>query len=488
MIDRRLVFEIHRLFHEGWSKSRIADELAIDRASVARYLIDPDPRRKPAVRQSKLDPFREQIRELLDSDPHASAAVIRQRIEANGFEGGISIVKDYLRTIRPKPRRAFTRFETPAGQQCQIDWGHFGSLSYGNTMRKLYVLAVVLCYSRLLYLEFTHSMNQQTLHRCLLNAFHFFGGVTRELVSDNMLTAVIERDGALIRFNEAFLDFLRPLHVTPRACNLRSPHEKGKVEKGVVHYIRYNFWPLRRFCDLADVNAQARHWRDTVANVRIHATTGVRPIDRAKEEVLSPLPQLLPDCRESSMAKVHTDFSIRFDGNTYTCPPWCVGKQVLVKADFLTLTIYLKDKVIATHSRCWQRKQRIELPAHREAAIKGMRRQWQSEEVAAFATLGEVARRYLEQIAKARLPIRKNVARLLDLKDKYGPAALMAAIEKAMMKTAWGADYIENILLQDSTPVQKQPPVRLKEDRLNHIRLEEPNLADFDAFVLKNRR
>jgi hypothetical protein len=64
----------------------------------------------------------------------------------------------------------------------------------------------------------------------------------------------------------------------------------------------------------------------------------------------------------------------------------------------------------------------------------------------------------------------------------------MAAIEKAMMKTAWGADYIENILLQDSTPVQKQPPVRLKEDRLNHIRLEEPNLADFDAFVLKNRR
>jgi len=70
-------------------------------------------------------------------------------------------------------------------------------------------MAVIECYSRLVYLEFTHSQRQETLHRCLLNAFNFFHGACRELVHDNMLTAVIERDGPLIRYNEAFLTFLR---------------------------------------------------------------------------------------------------------------------------------------------------------------------------------------------------------------------------------------------------------------------------------------
>ena len=70
------------------------------------------------------------------------------------------------------------------------------------------------------------------------------------------MTAVTERVGPLIRFNEAFLDFLHPFAIVPRACNPRSPHEKGKVEKGVIHYIRHNFWPLRSFTDLFDLQPQ----------------------------------------------------------------------------------------------------------------------------------------------------------------------------------------------------------------------------------------
>lgn len=488
MIDKRLVFEIHRLAREGWSKSSIASQLALYRGTVAKYLRNPNPERKKVKRPSKLDPFANEIREMLARDPRASAAVIRQRLAARGVTCGISIVKDYLRPIRPRQRRAFIRFETGPGEQGQIDWGHFGAMACGNTIRRLYCFAILLCYSRLLYLEFTHSQNQQTLHRCLLNAFRFFGGTPRELVTDNMLTAVLERDGPLIRYNEAFLDFLRPLRIIPRACNPRQPQEKGKVEKGVIHYIRHNFWPLREFRDLADLQAQADHWRDSVANVRLHATTGERPVDRRGAENITPLPEFLPDCREAAAAKVHTDFAIRFDGNSYSVPPWTVGKQVLVKADHHTLTVYLKDKVIATHQRSWQRKQRIEHACHREAAQAGMRRQWQSAEVAAFASLGEEARLYLEHIARAGLPLRKNVLRLLALKDQYGLISLNAAIHKALLKNAYGAQYIENILRQDSMPVKTHPPVRLQQERLNHIRLEEPNLAEFDAFVLRNRR
>ena len=321
MIDRRLVFEIHRLADEGLSVRKIARALKLDRATVDKYLAEPNPVRAPVIRASKLDPFKEMIQQLLERDRDASATVIRQRLKAHGFDGGLTIVRAYLRKVRPKPKEAFIRFESRPGQQFQLDWGHFGSLAYGSTSRKLYALAVIECHSRLLTLEFTHSQRQETLHRALLNAFRFFGGSPRELVHDNMLTAVIERDGPLIRFNEAFLEFLRPFHVAPLPCNVGQPHEKGKIEKGAIHYIRHNFWPLRSFRDLDDLQAQANQWRDEVANQRVHATTGERPVDRFRPESLRSLPELPPDCRDTSPAKVHQDFSIRFDGNTYTVPP-----------------------------------------------------------------------------------------------------------------------------------------------------------------------
>lgn len=489
MINRHTVFEIHRLYHEGLSKQRIAATLHVDPKTVRKFLIDPHPKRAPIRRPSKLDPFREEINRLLAIDAKAPATVILQRIAPQGFDGGITILKDYLHTLRGhfKNKEAFIRFESLPGEQCQVDWGHFGSIAYGETTRKLYCLAVLECHSRLLYLEFTHSQRQETLHRCLLNAFRFFNGTPKELVTDNMLTAVIERVGPLIRFNEAFLDFLRPFAIVPRACNPQSPHEKGKAEKGAIHYIRHNFWPLRSFTDLFDLQPQADHWRDTIANLRIHGTTGQRPIERFQAQALRPLPEFLPDCRDTAPAKVYSDFSIRFDANTYTVPPWAIGKQVIVKADPRTLCVYLKDKVIATHSRSYKRKERIELPAHKEAALKQKRKLWKSDLVQAFISLGEEAKTYLEHLSDTHEPLKKNLEKLLALKDEYGPYALIEAIKKASTHHAYGAHYIENILYQERTPKTHHPPVRLKEEKLNRIRLDEPSLAEYDAFIIKRR-
>ena len=344
---------------------------------------------------------------------------------------------------------------------------------------------MVECHSRLLYLEFTHSQRQDTLHRCLLNAFHFFQGTPKELVHDNMLTAVVERQGPLVRFNERFLEFLRPLQITPIACNVAQPQEKGKVEKGAMHYIRYNFWPLRTFHDLTDLQAQANQWRDQVANVRVHTTTGHRPSEHFDPQAMRALPELLPDCRDTTQAKVHTDFSIRFDGNTYTVPPWLIGKTLTVKADHHHLACYFKEKAVATHLRCWQRKQRIELPQHREAAHKHHRRHWYSQEVAAFISLGEIAKRYLEHLATTNQPLQKSIKKLLALKDDSGAQALLDAMQRATLHQAFGAHYIENILYQEMTPQRQHPPVRRKQPHLNHIRLEEPSLEEYDAFVIK---
>ena len=378
MIDRQTVFEIHRLHHLGFKVRKIARKLSISRPTVQRYLENPESVKQKISRSSKLDPYRDRIKQLLEQDPEVKAPVVLQRIEKEGFDGKITILRDYLRELRGQQvfLTPYIRIESAPGVQMQVDWGHFGSLQYGDTLRKLYALAVIECYSRAAYVEFTHSQNQQCLHQALLNAFVYLGGSSQEMVVDNMITAVIERQGSLIRFNDAFYDFLRIFHITPIACNVASPHEKGKIEN-VIKYLRQNFWPLRSFTDLFDVNRQVRNWLDTVANVRIHQTTGKRPFDRLAEVHLKPLPDLLPDCRETQTLKVYKDFAVRFDGNLYTAPPWTIGKQVALKADPTTVTLYYQEKKIAVHNRCYRRGQRIETPSHKAQVKKLKRKLWQ---------------------------------------------------------------------------------------------------------------
>jgi transposase len=127
----------------------------------------------------------------------------------------VTIVRDYLRQLRGRQSftKAYLYIESQPAEQMQIDWGHFGHLVYNQTKRRLYALAVVESFSRMGYVQFTHSQKQEVLHQCLLDAFCFFGGTPAQIVVDNMLTAVTERQGQLIRFNGRFLDFLRPLRL-----------------------------------------------------------------------------------------------------------------------------------------------------------------------------------------------------------------------------------------------------------------------------------
>ena len=488
MIDRQSVFEMHRMKNDGFSIRKICNTLGISPKTVVKYLNDPNPRRKIVKRVSKLNPFKDEIARLLKVDPKVSAVVIKQRIDKLGFDGEITIIRNYLRKIRNDfvYRQPFIRFESSPGKQIQIDWGHFGSLTYGNANRKLYAMAVTESYSRMLYLEFTHSQKQETLHQCLLNAFRFLDGAPKEIVVDNMLTAVTERQGRLIRFNDAFLDFLRIFKIFPVACNVRAPHEKGKVERS-IRYVRQNFWPLRSFKNLFDVQRQVIKWLDNVANVRVHQTTGQSPKERFADVLMTKLPGLLPDCRETCRVLVHKEFAVRFDGNAYTAPPWTIGKHITLKADQSTVTLYYHQKKVAAHNRCWKKKKRIEIPAHNEQVKKLQNRLWQDKHVAAFSSMGQPAVDFLHCLVLARQPVKKSIARLLSLKDEYGSFSLLYALEKAMEFKAYGADYVENILYQEMTPKNHHLPVKLKNDELNRIRLTEPCLADYDAYIIKRR-
>jgi hypothetical protein len=222
--------------------------------------------------------------------------------------------------------------------------------------------------------------------------------------------------------------------------------------------------------------------------VRVHQTTGDRPIDRFAGVNLRPLPSLLPDCRESATLLVHQDFAVRFDDNSYTAPPWTVGRRLTLKADQTMVTLYHREKQVAVHHRSWERKKRIELPSHQEQVKKLHRRLWQDRDIALLSSLGQEAVDYMAALVNARQPIKKSVLKLLQLKDQYGAVSLLCAIRKAMLHKAYGADYIENILRQEKTPPKQHPPVKLKNEDLNNIRLPEPSLADYDAYILKRRK
>src|ERR1700736_873843 len=348
---------IHRLHHvENWSLRKIARHLKLNRRTVAKYLCTPAAVPATRERVSKLDPFKSDIAALLQHDPKAAAPVIAQRLQPLGYQGGLTILKDHLRGVRASaPKRAYVRVESPPGDRFEIDWGHFGSLDYQADQRKLYAFSLVECHSRKMYVEFTHSQCFETFVRCQVHAFQTLGGIARELAYDNLSTAVAEHDGNLVRFNPRFLAFAREFGFYPHACHVAAPWEKGKVERGGIGYVRQNFWPLRKFTDLADVNHQVRHWLQEVANQRIHRETRERPEDRFRPDCLRPLPLIVPDYRDSAEALVHKDLRLQFDGNRYCVPHRFVGHRLTVKADASSVTVYHRYQEIVSYARSSRR-------------------------------------------------------------------------------------------------------------------------------------
>jgi len=280
--------------------------------TIKKYLDAPAQSAAPRQRQSKLDPFKLTIAELLEKDPVATATVIRQRLRSVGYDGAYTIPRECVRATRParKPPRAFLRMESPAGERFEVDWGHFGVLDYAGDKRKLYAFALVEAHSRMLYLEFTHSQSFETFARCHVHAFLAMGGVARE------------------------------------------SREKGKVERA-IGYARQAFWPVREFTDLNDVNRQARQWLAEIANQRQHRETRERPMNRFKAEALRPLPVIPYDYRDTVEALVYKDLRLHFDGNRHCVPPRFAGRRLTIKADSSSVTIYDRVHEIVSYPRCW---------------------------------------------------------------------------------------------------------------------------------------
>jgi len=492
MLTTDQINDLYRLYwSERWPIRKIERHLRMSWRTIKKYL--DAPAQGPALRQrdSKLDPFKPTIAEWLEKDPSVPAAVIEQRLRPLGYRGGHTILRDYVHNARPplKPKRAFLRMEPPPGERFEVDWGHFGVLDYAGDKRKLYAFALVEAHSRMLYLEFTHSQTFETFVRCHVHAFTVMGGVARETAYDNLATAVAEHDGRLVRFLPRFLAFAREYGFYPKACNVAAGWEKGKVERA-IGYARQSFWPLREFTDLHDVNRQARQWLAEIANQRLHRETRERPIDRFQANALRALPVIPYDYRDKVEALVYKDLRLHFDGNRYCVPPRFVGRRLTLKADSSSVTIYDRVNEIVSYPRCWRRGQT--LGAHRfEADLAQLRpaAKRSRAQQRLFAVLNgycsqAMLEAYLRDMADTDRALSRQLTELLDLVRQYGPEPVADAIEKASAARAFGADYVANILRQQQAPRQTQPPLRLRDQRLNDLTTDPLSLLQYDAFIL----
>jgi transposase len=491
MLTAEQINTLHRLhFAEHWSIRKIARHLHLGRRTISQYLAAPARRAAPRQRTRKLDPFKTTIAELLEQDSEASAVVIAQQLRRLGFDGGLSILKEHLHAVRGNSavQRAYVRMEPGPGERFEIDWGHFGALSYQGHARKLYAFCLVECHSRKLYVEFTHSQSFETFVRCHVHAFHYLGGVARELWYDNLATAVAEHDGNLVRFHPRFLAFAREYGFLPRACHVRAAWEKGKIERS-VGYLRQSFWPLRTFTDLADVNLQVRQWLEQVADQRRHRETNQTPQERFQPEALRAVPAVTPDYRDVDEALVYKDLRLCFDGNRYCVPLRYVGRHLTLKSDSSSVTIYDQQQEIVAYARCWQRGQTLggerfqkELLAQRAAAQRSAAQQ------RLLALLGPACESYLRRLADTDRSLARQVRELLALIRDYGPDPVTAALSKAHAAGAFGADYIANILRQQQTRREIQPPLRFQDPVLNELATDPLSLLDYDRFILRSQK
>jgi transposase len=205
---------------------QLADSLDLDVKTVRHWMDRPYAPRAPVPRTSKLDPYKGRIVGWLDAHP-LTAQQVFQRLRDAGYEGGISIVKDYVHKIRPPRREAFLTLAFAPGEAAQVDWGEYGTICVGNTRRRLSFFVMVLAWSRKMYVEFTLSQTMEQFLAAHINAFAALG-VSRKVMVDNLRSAVLRHvRGEPVQFNPRYLDFARHYGFEIVACAPRKGNEKG---------------------------------------------------------------------------------------------------------------------------------------------------------------------------------------------------------------------------------------------------------------------
>jgi transposase len=359
-------------FVRGVAIKELARRYGIDRNTVRRALRSEGPpvyRRAP--RPSKLEPFKDEIHRLLKTDPRLPGQRVRELIAPLGFEGGKTIVDDYLRELRPlflPPPRTFQRTVYRPGEICQFDlWEPKAEVPVGHGQtRRGWVVVACLGYSRagagaLIFTKQTPDL-LAGIRRCLWSL-----GALPELLVWDRQSGLHARDG---RPTQEYAAFCGQLRVDWYFCEPADPQAKGVVER-MQDFIERSFEPGRTFANERDFQLQLDTWFDMRANPRMHKTLRCRPIDRLIEEraLMAPLPKSAPDTDRRWVLRVPPDPHLRFDTCDYSLDPALVGRRVEARVSDREVPAVALDtgEIACRHQRSFARHRTITALEHARA-------------------------------------------------------------------------------------------------------------------------
>jgi len=376
MVGEERWTEIRRLHdQEGRSISAIARLMDLDRKTVRRCLRDGAWR--PYQRRTAVDTLLAAHAPWLRRrapEVRYSARILFQELKArHGYSGSYETVKRFvapLRELSVSDALTQRRFETPPGQQSQVDWGQVRvAFRHGPAALRIFVLT--LGFSRRgFYWAYPNEQLNQFLE-AHERAFAHFGGLTAEHLYDRPRTVCYPNANGRVVWNPTFKAFAEHWGFEPRVCRAYRAQTKGKVESG-VKYVKRNFLPGRAFVDIVDFTEQLAEWNATVADTRIHGTTHEVPLVRFDRE----RPHLLPAHRQASFLTdarvsriVARDWLVSFRTNRYSVPFRLIGKPVEVQAREGAVRIYHAGRLVAEHRLCTGQHELVIQPEHGPGAI-----------------------------------------------------------------------------------------------------------------------
>lgn len=484
MIDYGTYCRVLQLKEQHLRTSQIARILCIDERTVRRWLEEKGyHQRREVQRTSKLDPYKVHIVRWLESYPLSSVQIL-QRLRELGYQGGTTILREYVAKVRPRKSEAFLTLSFSPGECAQVDWGQFGTVNVGSTQRRLSFFVMVLCYSRMMYVEFTVSQTMEHFLGCHRNALEFFGAVPGAVMVDNLKSAVIERCvGAAPIFNPRYLDFAKYYGFSIRACAVRKGNEKGRVENA-VGYIKKNFLGGLAVDDFSALNPAGRVWLEEIANVRIHGTTHKKPIElfSVEKAAMTPLPPQPYDTALIRTVRVSNRFRIDCDGNKYSVPAHLAGTRLTLKAYADRLCVYKNNQLVAQHIRSYERNRDFEHPDHPRELLQQRRNAREQRLLLQFLSLSSKAEIYYQELTKRRMNPRHHIRQIMALSEIYGIEKIARAIEDAFAYQAFSCEYIANILEQRERVLPQAGALHLtRRQDLLELDIVEPNLSIYDA-------
>jgi transposase len=367
---RKEDFAVIKALHErGVHQVDIAVQLGVHPKTVSRALKRGGaPQAARPSRGSQLEPYKAKIDELL-AEGVWNAVVIWREIQALGYTGKLTVLRDYVRPKRTlRQGRTTVRFETEPGRQLQSDWGEQFTQIAGQEV-KVHFIVNQLGYSRRFHFWCTDCQDAEHTYEGLVRSLEYFGGVPREVLVDNQKAAVLlPRVGRQpARFNERFLDLAGQYGFTPRACRPYRARTKGKDERMVGYVKQHFFVRYRAFESWAHLNQLAEQWLAAEADPRVHGTVKEVVAERFARELptLDPLPAQRYDTSYYETRQVSWDGYIEVRGNRYSVPDTLAGQSVAVRIGLdHDLRVYAGERLVANHSLQNARQGWVTVPEH----------------------------------------------------------------------------------------------------------------------------